>query len=97
MPSRVCAVTFIDSCGSTHTVDVVAESLFEAAVLAVDRLRRDGFIEEPPGTGTRLQVEVREPTVTHTVALHQVKRWLDEGGTNPAEIIKKRKLKEILG
>jgi hypothetical protein len=26
----------------------------------------------------------------------QLQRWLDGGGTNPAEIVKKKKLKELL-
>jgi hypothetical protein len=84
MPVRACAVTFTDSRGSLHTVDVSAESLFEAAVLGVAALRRSGFMEEAPGPGTRLQIEVREPVARHTVSVQQVQRWLDEWGTNPS-------------
>jgi len=30
-------------------------------------LKRDGWIEQVPGVATRLEVEVREPSVRHTV------------------------------
>lgn len=96
MPVRTCAVSFTDSRGSRHTVEVSAESLFEAVVLGVARLKRDGFLEQTPGPATRLDVEVHEPVVRHTVTLQQLNRWLNEYGTNPNETVKKRKLKEML-
>jgi hypothetical protein len=58
-------VTITDSRGIKHSVEVTAESLFEAGVLAIGTLRKAGWIEESPGPGTRLEIEVREPSVTH--------------------------------
>lgn len=46
MPLRTCAVTFTDSRGVRHTADVAAESLFAAAVLAIQILKRDGWITD---------------------------------------------------
>jgi hypothetical protein len=49
-----------------------------------------GFMNDSPGPATPLEVEVREPTVRHTVTLLQVQRWLEEGTTNPAMQARKR-------
>jgi hypothetical protein len=46
-----------------------AESLFEAGVLAVSALRKPGWVDEPAGLAFRLEIEVREPAVKHTVTL----------------------------
>lgn len=48
-----------------------------------------------PGPATRLDVEVKEAVVRHKVTIQQVQKWLDESGTNPNEIARKRKLKEL--
>jgi hypothetical protein len=39
--ARVCTVSFVDVRGIRHSVDVEADSLFEAAVLAVKRFRQE--------------------------------------------------------
>lgn len=74
MPLRSCAVTFTDPRGVKHTVEVVAESLFEAAVLGVQVLRKDGWIEGMLGATTKIDVEVREPVTRHTVTMQQIER-----------------------
>ena len=42
---RVCAVSFADVRGIRHTVEVQAESLFEAAILGVRTFKGDPWIE----------------------------------------------------
>lgn len=74
MPLRSCAVTITDARGVRHTVDVLADSLFEAPVLGVQVLRRDGWIDGVVGGATRIDVEVREPVTRHTVTMQQVER-----------------------
>jgi hypothetical protein len=59
---------------------VAAESLFEAAALAIQILRRDGWVTDAIGAGTRLEVEVREPATKHTrhnVADSAMAGWRD--------------------
>ena len=46
-----------------------AESLFEAGVLAANAFHKAGWLEEAPGLAFRLEIEVREPAVKHTVTL----------------------------
>jgi hypothetical protein len=96
MALKSCAVSFTDLEGSRHTVEVSAESLYEAAILGLTALRRDSFLESVPGPATRLEVEIKHPTVRHAVSLHQLKAWLDRGSTNPADVVRRKRLKSLL-
>ena len=95
MALRACTVSFKDARGIRHGVEVEAESLYEAVVLAVRCFRADPWIE-PVALGTRLDVEVREPCTMHAITLQQVERWLASATPNPLEASKKAKLKLIL-
>jgi hypothetical protein len=92
---RLCTVSFKDVRGIGHSVDVEAETLYEAAVLAVCRLSADPWIEKI-GTATVLDIEVREPSTKHAISLQQVERWLGGATTNPNEASRKAKLKMML-
>ena len=81
--------------GIRHSVDVEAESLYEAAVLAVSRFRHDPWSEQI-SNATILDVDVREPSTKHSISLQQVERWLAGATPNPTEASKKAKLKMIL-
>ena len=96
MPPRSCLVTLTDSRGIRHSVEIVAESLFEAGVLAVSALRKAGWVEEAPGLSSRLEIEVREPAVKHTVTLAQLQRWANEATRSPAERIRRERMRELL-
>jgi hypothetical protein len=87
-------VSFKGVSGIRHSVDVEAETLYEAVVMAVARFRQDIW-GEAVGNGTELDVEVREPATRHSVTLGQVEKWLGTGGS-PYEVSKKAKLKMML-
>jgi hypothetical protein len=53
VPSRSCCVSFTDS-AIEHSVQVPAESLYEAAVEAIAAFRRSVLAEMPLGPSTRL-------------------------------------------
>ena len=95
MAIRACTITFRDMRGIRHGVEVEAESLYEAVVLAVTRFRDDPWIE-PVRSDTPLDVEVREPATQHTITLQQVERWIASTTASPLEASKKAKLKLIL-
>jgi hypothetical protein len=78
-------------------VEVTAESLFEAGVLAVSAFRKAGWVEEAPGPASRLEIEVREPAVKHTVSLAQLQRWANGASRSPVEKIKRERMRELLG
>ena len=92
---RTCSVSFKDVRGVRHGVEVEAESLFEAAVLGVTRLRADPWLERI-GLGTQLMIETKEPAAIHVISLAQVERYLAGATANPTEATKKAKLKLML-
>ena len=95
MSVKTCAVSFKDARGVRHGVEFEAESLYEAVVMGVTRLRHDPWTEQV-SNATVLDVEIREPATTHSISLQQVERWLAGATTNPNEAMKKSKLKMML-
>jgi hypothetical protein len=96
MPPRVCTVTFKAATGITHGVDVEAESLYEAAALALARLEKDGWIEGL-GPATKLEIEVRPPATRHIVSVQQLRNWVNGTTSSPAETLRRARLKRLLG
>lgn len=95
MAGKVCRVSFKDFEGVRHSVEVVAESVFEASALALSALSKHEWVEKI-GPGTRLDVQIFEPGVTHTLIVAQLKQWLERPAGSPADTIRKRKLKNLL-
>ena len=95
MADRTCTVSFTDSRGITHSVDITAESLFEAAVLGLNALRA-ADLKEPPGQATIFEIEVRNHGVRHRVSLVQVAKWLNGPAASPRESMKKVHLRGLL-
>jgi hypothetical protein len=95
MSPKTCTVAVTDARGSRHSVDVLADSLFEAAALGLKLLRDDGWVDTP-GPATRLEVQVKAPAVKHEVTVQQIQRWLDGASISPNERVKKAKLKSML-
>ena len=65
-------------------------------MLAVSEFRKAGWAEEPPGVALRLEIEVREPAVKHTVTLAQLQRWAKGATRSPAERIRRERMRELL-
>jgi len=85
-------VSFVDSEGIGHTVEVQAESLFEAAARAMRTFKQHGC---EPGPITRLDVEIRS-AVIHTVTPKKVQQWLSGGAKTPKEAVIKQRLRELM-
>ena len=96
MPPKTCTVTVTDVRGSRHSVEILAESVFEAAALGLKLLRDDGWVDEP-GPATRLEIQAKTPEVRHEVTVQQIRRWLEGSSTSPNEMVRKVKLKAMLG
>jgi hypothetical protein len=92
---RACSVSFTDSLGIRHSVEVTADSLFEAAVLGL-KILRSSDLKEGPGRATVLEIDVRNPGVRHYVSLLHVSKWLNGPATSPRESMKKVHLRELL-
>jgi hypothetical protein len=95
MAPKTCTVSVTDASGSRHSVEVLAESLYEAAALGL-KLLRDAEWVETLGPMTRLQLQVRAPTVMHEVTIQQLQRGLDGAPISPQEALRKASLKSIL-
>ena len=76
---RICTVSFTDSEGFSHAVDVTAATLYEAAVLAIAEFRRAQLFDAHVGPGTRLTVAVRQPEVKHEIPFGKLQEWLHGG------------------
>jgi hypothetical protein len=92
---KQCKVTYKDLEGVFHSVEVTAESVYEASVLALSALSKHEWIENV-GPGTRLEIQVIEPGVTHLLLVAQLRQWLDTPARSPADVMKKQKLKAML-
>jgi len=82
----------LDTEGIRHTVEVGAESLYEAAVLAFTIFKAHDCV---PGDVSKLEVEIRS-SVIHEITLRRVREWLNGGAKSPKEAIMKERLREML-
>ena len=87
-----CVVSFLDTEGLRHTVEVEAETLYEAAVLAMRTFKQHDC---EPGPITKLEVEIRS-SITHTVTPRKVHEWLNGGARTPKDAVMKERLRALL-
>lgn len=92
---RSCRVTVQDMEGVAHTVEVTAESLFEAVAQGLAALRgREWVVGLTQGT---IKVSVADVRVEHEVKMREFTKWLDRPGGSPREMIQRQKVRSILG
>ncbi len=90
-------VSFLDSEGIQHSVQVAAESLYEAAALALREFKASRFGSDAlPGPATRLTVEVRTPATSHELTVRRLENWLSASPKSPREQAVKIRLRELL-
>ena len=82
---------------TTHSLDVTAESLYEAVAQALAMLREEEWVGDIGKGLTAVTVQVRHPEVTHVVRIQDFERWLSGSCKSPAETILKSRLRQILG
>lgn len=85
-------VSYLDNEGLRHSVEVEAESLYEAAVLAIRTFRQHDC---EPGQASKREVEVRS-SVIHTITPMRVHEWLNGGAKTPREAVTKERLRALL-
>ena len=71
MALRTCTVSFTGPSGLRHSVEVTAESIYEAAALGVSALKNSGWADAI-ALGTELEVQVREPATSHRLTVQQI-------------------------
>jgi hypothetical protein len=88
-------VTITDERGVRHAVEVVAESVFDAAARGLAALSQSRWTERV-GPATRVEVQVHQPVVTHTVTVRQLARWAEASAASPEERIRKDRVRVLL-
>ena len=93
-----CRVSYLDSRNIEHAVDVTADSLFEAAAVAVRAFRDGALVDELPAAGTELRIAVFPLPVEHRVRLQRVEQWAQTGTVkSPVEMLRRERVRELLG
>ena len=90
---KQCVVSFKDTEGFRHSVEIQAESLYEAAAMAAHSFNEHGCA---PGTAAEIQIEVRAPSVIHSTTMKRVTEWIDGGAKGPREKVLKDRLKGLM-
>lgn len=87
-------MSFNDREGFKHTVEVQAETLYEAVALAVTNF---GAHDCMPAGLTDLSIEVMPLPVVHSVKLKTVQDWASiKGGRSPKELMHRERVRELL-
>jgi hypothetical protein len=90
-------VSFIDSDGVLHGVDVDAESLYEAIAIAVAQFREDDVSPLDPGPMTEFTVAVYRNPTEHKIRLGQVAKWAEPTTKDgPAGITQRQRVRALL-
>lgn len=92
-----CTVSFTDTDGIQHAVELEARTLYEAVGLAIDRFRRCEHVPYEPKGLREFLVESREPGSRHRVTRKVFDAWLQRPGGSPADVALKTRLKGLLG
>jgi hypothetical protein len=85
-------VSFDDGTGIRYSVQVSAESMFEAAALALQIFEHAGT---PPGPAAHLEIVAHPPVVNHSVRVQRVRDWLICAGKTPKEQALKTRLRDL--
>lgn len=91
---RVCVVKLTDHHGVEHRVKVRAESVYEAALLGLNRLERMGWESDGSTIGSVI-VKVWEEPTRHVVQVKKLLSWLKVPGKFPPEEQRKTKLRVL--
>jgi hypothetical protein len=94
---RARTVVIQDLNETTHSLDVTAETLYEAIAQALATLQSDGWVGGIGKGLTTATVRVRHPEVTHVVKIRDFENWLNGGCKSPAETMLKTRLRQMLG
>jgi hypothetical protein len=97
MSVRSCKVTIQDLEGVTHTVEVTAETLYEAVALGMAAIRTDKWVTGIAQGLNPVKVRVTNVPVEHEVKIMDFTQWLERAGGSPREIVDRKRIRSILG
>ena len=91
-----CVVKLRDAEGVEHAAQVSAESLYEAACLALRRFRRSAWSRETVVDAGMLRVEVWESPTIYKISVASLEKWLAQGGGSPREVVLRQKIRGLM-
>lgn len=84
--------------GVAHTVEVTAATLYEAVALGLKQIRGSDWVEGIAGGPLNtVTVCVKNVQVEHAVRIGEFTKWLERKGGSPADMSRRKRIKEILG
>jgi hypothetical protein len=89
-------VSYREIGGFEHTVEVEANSLYEAVGLAISRFRRCEDIDYEPDGLHEFTVEPREPGAQHKMTRKTFDEWMKRTNGSPRDVAIREKLRAIL-
>lgn len=97
MGLRTCRVSCRDLNGIEHSVEVCADSLYEAVAQGLRAFAEGDWVSELGRGQSIVTVVVTSPEIEHRVRVQDFERWLDSHGRTPAETATKNRLRQLLG
>ncbi len=94
---RACRVTINDMEGVAHTVEVTAETLYEAVALGIAAIRKKDWVEGIAQGMNTVQVSVTDIPVKHSVRMKEFNAWLEREGGAPKDRSGRNRVRKILG
>jgi hypothetical protein len=81
---------------TVHSVEVNAETLFEAVALAVVEFREDKTVSNPPGPETDFTVLVLRKPIEHLIRLKKIEDWARPSSVGgPAETLRRERVRNM--
>jgi hypothetical protein len=97
MSFRSCKVTIRDLDSVDHTVQVTAETLYEAVALGLASIRSEEWVMGIPEGLNSVKVSVQNVPVEHCVKLKDFNSWLQRNGGTPKDLSGRKRIRKILG
>jgi hypothetical protein len=96
MAVKTCRVTCSDTRGVNHTVEVTAETLYEAVAQALRLFRENDWSDDVRRVPATMTVRVKQPEMEHRVRTRDFESWLESASRSPAEMALKSRLRDLL-
>ena len=96
MALKTCKVVLEGLTGVAHSVEVTAETLYEAIAQALAAFRVQPWMGDSDKRLVTVTVTVRQPEVRHTVKLQDFENWLNSANKGPADLLLKERLRRLL-
>ena len=96
MALRNCRVSCRDFDGIEHTVEVTADSLYEAVAHGLRAFQSADWAGQLGRGLTTISVVVKQPDVEHMVRVKDFEAWLESAVRSPVEMSLKIRLRQLL-